>query len=97
MRKARRYPLRSVSARVSFAVAVAAVTAPGTYAQDLDRVLLRNGNPIVGEVEELRRGTLDFDTEEMGVVGIDWNDIALLTSSRPFEVTFAVMEPWRAL
>ena len=87
MRKAPRHPLRSVFARLSLAVALAAVTAPGTYAQDLDRVLLRNGNPIVGEVEELRRGTLDFDTEEMGVVGIDWNDIARLTSSRIFEVT----------
>ena len=89
MRKARRYPLRSVSARVSFAVAVAAVTAPGTYAQNLDRVILRSGNLVVGEIEELRRGTLDFDTDEMGVVGIDWDDIALLTSSRIFEVTDA--------
>ena len=87
MRTARCYPLRSVSARVSFAVTMAAVTAPGIYAQDLDRVLLRNGNPIVGEIEELRRGTLRFDTEEMNIVGIDWNDIALLTSSRIFEVT----------
>ena len=87
MCRARRSLLSSISARVSFAVAVAAITASGTYAQDLDRVLLRNGNPIVGEVEELRRGTLDFDTDEMGVVGIDWNDIARLTSSRIFEVT----------
>ena len=73
--------------RVSLAVAGAILTAPVTYAQDLDRVLLRNGNPIVGEIEELRRGTLDFDTEEMDVVGIDWDDIALLTSTRIFEVT----------
>ena len=79
--------LRSVSASVSWAIAVAILAAPGAYAQDLDRVLLRNGNPVVGEIEELRRGTLNFDTDEMGVVGIDWDDIALLTSSRTFEVT----------
>ncbi len=71
----------------SLAVAVAALTAPGVYAQDLDRVLLRSGNPVVGEIEALRRGTLDFDTDEMGVVGIDWEDIAFLTSARIFEVT----------
>ncbi len=87
MRNAPRHPLRSVFARLSLAVVLAAVTAPGTYAQDLDRVLLRNGNPVVGEIEELRRGTLDFDTDEMGVVGIDWEDMVLLTSSRVFEVT----------
>jgi hypothetical protein len=71
----------------SLAVAVAALTAPGTYAQDLDRVILKSGNPVVGEIEELRRGDLSVDTDEMGVVDIDWDDIALVTSSRIFEVT----------
>jgi len=89
MSKAHHHQLRNVSACVSLAIAVVAVAATGIYAQDLDRVLLRNGNSIVGEVEELRRGTLNFDTEEMDVVGIDWDDIALLTSSRIFEVTDA--------
>ena len=56
------------------------------HAQDLDRVILRNRNPVVGEIEELRRGTLRVDTDEMGVVGIDWNDIVFLTSSEIFDV-----------
>ena len=87
------YPFQSVSTGLSFggAVVVAVVgvtvTALGASAQVADTVLLRSGNPVVGEVEELRRGTLDLDTEEMGVVGIDWEDIAFLTSSRIFEVT----------
>ena len=93
MRKARRHPLPSVPARLSFAVVVAAVTAavtaPGTYAQELDRVVLRNGNPVVGEIEELRRGDLSVDTEEMSVVAIDWDDIASVTTTRIFEVTDA--------
>jgi len=67
--------------------ATIAVTAPGTYAQDLDRVVLRNGNAVVGEIEELRRGDLSFDTDEMSVVEIDWDDIASVTSDRIFEVT----------
>jgi hypothetical protein len=56
-------------------------------AQVPDTIILRSGNPVVGEVESLRRGTLSFDTDEMGVVGIDWDDVALLTSSALFEVT----------
>ena len=91
MRKARRHRLRSDSAQLACAVALAAVTAavtaPATYAQTLDRVILRNGNPVVGEILELRRGDLSFDTEEMSEVDIDWDDIASVTSPRIFEVT----------
>ena len=93
MRKARRHRLRTDSAPLSLAVAVAvvaatiAITAPGIYAQNLDRVVLRNGNPVVGEIQELRRGDLSLDTDEMSVVEIDWNDIAFVTSDRIFEVT----------
>jgi len=76
-----------LSFAVALAAAVTAVTAPGTYAQDLDRVVLRNGNPVVGEIEELRRGDLSVDTDEMSVVDIDWDDIASVTSNRIFEVT----------
>lgn len=65
----------------------AAITAPATSAQDLGRVILRSGNPVVGVVEQLRRGDLDLDTDEMGLVSIDWDDIALVTSTRIFEVT----------
>jgi hypothetical protein len=55
-------------------------------AQDSDLVILRSGNPVVGEVQSLRRGTLSFDTPEMDVVGIDWEDIAFVTSPLFFEV-----------
>ena len=58
-------------------------------AQTRDTVILRSGNPIIGEVQSLRRGTLDFDTAEMDVVGIDWDDIALLSSGAIFEVESA--------
>ena len=55
-------------------------------AQTRDTVILRSGNPVIGEVQSLRRGTLSFDTEEMDVVSIDWDDIAFLTSDYFFEV-----------
>ena len=91
MRKARRYAPRSVPARMSFAVAVAAITAavgaPSTYAQEVGRVVLLSGNPVVGVIEELARGDLMVDTDEMGDVAIDWDDIASVTTTRIFEVT----------
>jgi len=56
-------------------------------AQVQDTVTLRSGNLVVGEIKSLRRGNLSFDTEEMDIVKIDWDDIAFLTSSDIFEVT----------
>jgi hypothetical protein len=51
-----------------------------------DTVILRNGNPVIGEVKSLKRGSLEFDTDEMSLVSIDWEDIALLSSAEFFEV-----------
>lgn len=68
------------------ALVLSLVTATQAVAQDSDLVILRSGNPVVGEVQSLRRGTLNFDTPEMDVVGIDWEDIAFLTSPLFFEV-----------
>jgi hypothetical protein len=67
-------------------LALSLLTPTQAAAQDSDLVILRSGNPVVGEVKSLRRGTLDFDTPEMDVVGIDWDDIAFLTSPLFFEV-----------
>lgn len=55
-------------------------------AQTADTVILRSGNPVIGEVKSLRRGNLSFDTDEMDVVKIGWDDIAFLTSNQFFEV-----------
>jgi hypothetical protein len=54
-----------------------------------DTVILRSGNPVIGEVEILRRGSLEFDTDEMDLVKIDWEDIAFVRSPSFFEVTLA--------
>jgi hypothetical protein len=69
------------------AAATIAVAAPSTYAQEIGRVVLLSGNPVVGVIEELRRGDLEVDTDEMGDVAIDWDDIASVTTNRIFEVT----------
>jgi len=52
-----------------------------------DTVVLRSGNIVVGEIKTLRRGSLEFDTDEMDVVKIDWDDIASVTSPHEHKVT----------
>jgi hypothetical protein len=52
-----------------------------------DRVVLLNGNALDGEVLGMSRGDLEFDTDAMNVVSIDWGDIALVRSGHIFEIT----------
>ncbi len=63
----------------------AAVAEPAS-AQTADTVILRSGHPVIGEVKSLLRGNLSFDTEEMDVVRIDWDDIAFVTSTQFLQV-----------
>jgi hypothetical protein len=53
----------------------------------VDRVVLLNGNVLDGEVLGMSRGKLEFDTDAMNVVSIDWSDIALVSSHQIFEIT----------
>jgi hypothetical protein len=69
-------------------LALLALVSP-VSAQQQDTVILRSGHPVIGEVENLRRGSLSFDTEEMDVVAIDWDDIAFVRSASYFEVTLS--------
>ncbi|MBW2695870.1 MAG: DUF481 domain-containing protein [Deltaproteobacteria bacterium] len=87
MPHSRHYAGQRAVLSLTMAAAIAATAATAAHGQDLDRVILRNGNPVVGEIEELRRGKLSVDTDEMDVVRVDWDDIAFVTSSRIFEVT----------
>jgi hypothetical protein len=67
--------------------AILLVAASSEEASAQDRVAFLSGNFLEGEVKQFQRGTLDFDTEEMGVVGVDWEDIESITSDALFEVT----------
>lgn len=71
---------------IVLALATSTSTIDLVAAQTADTVVLRSGNPVIGEVKSLRRGSLSFDTNEMDVVKIDWDDIAFLTSDQFFEV-----------
>jgi hypothetical protein len=49
-------------------------------ADKTDVVVLKNGDKITGEVKGLERGKLEFSTDSMGTVFIDWVDIQAILS-----------------
>lgn len=49
-------------------------------AEKTDIVVLNNGDKITGEVKGLERGKLEFSTDSMGTVYIDWLDIQAIIS-----------------
>ena len=51
-----------------------------------DTVLLVNGNVITGEIEEYEFGDLEYGTDSMGTVHIDWEDIVAITSNQDLQV-----------
>ncbi len=56
------------------------------HAQKTDLVTLENGDKITGEVKSLDRGKLEYSTDDMGTLNIEWDHIARLISRHFFEV-----------
>ena len=78
--------MRSI-AQTSGAALVAFVMCASTVAaQKTDVVTLRNGDEITGEIKQLDRGRLQYSTDDMGTVNIEWDQIDVLTSVFTFEV-----------
>jgi hypothetical protein len=50
-------------------------------AEKTDIVVLKNGDKITGEVKSLGRGKLEFSTDSMGTVSIEWEDIEAVISA----------------
>ena len=57
-----------------------------TIAARTDTVLLINGNAVTGEIESYEFGALEYSTDSMGTVDIDWEDIVGLTSNQNLQV-----------
>ena len=51
-----------------------------------DVVVLRNGNTLTGEVEEVDRGRLTFKTDDMGTLAIEWDKVTSVKAAATFEV-----------
>jgi hypothetical protein len=50
------------------------------YAERTDVVYLKNGDRVTGEIKSLYRGRLEFKTDHMGTLLIDWEDIREIVS-----------------
>ena len=55
-------------------------------AQKTDVVVMINGDVITGEVKGLSRGKLDYSTDDVGRLSIEWGKVIGLTSRHHFEV-----------
>ena len=56
------------------------------YAEKKDIIILRNGNKITGEIKKLDRGMLEYSTDDMGTIHIEWDKIIHISSLDSFEI-----------
>jgi hypothetical protein len=66
--------------------AIAALWAGSAIAAKTDRVILRNGDHITGEVKGLSSGKLDYSTDDAGRLSIEWEKVAQVTSPNQFRI-----------
>lgn len=55
-------------------------------AERTDTVLLINGNAVTGEIKSYEFGSLEYGTDSMGTVQIDWEDVVGITSNQTVQV-----------
>lgn len=67
------------------ALAAGLIWAP-TLASHTDRVAMRNGDYLTGEIKKLEYGSLRFKTSATESIDIKWDEIARLTSPEEFQV-----------
>ena len=67
-------------------VGVALLLSATAAAQRTDVLILKNGDHITGEIKKLQRGLLEFKTDHLGTLEVEWPAVARLTSGTDFEV-----------
>ncbi len=63
------------------------VSSAPAWAQRTDVVTLINGDSNTGEIVELDRGRLKFETDDAGTILFEWDKIAMVEAAGQFEVT----------
>ena len=66
---------------------VVALATSGVAQAQGDVALFKNGDRLTGEIKALDRGRVSFDTPTTGVINLEWDDIARLSSTTMFEIT----------
>ena len=73
--------------RTAVVLALVVVPSAPAWAQRTDVVTLANGDRITGEIVELDRGRLKFETDDAGTILFEWDTIAMVEAAGEFEVT----------
>lgn len=55
-------------------------------AQKTDTLTMINGDRIIGEIKSVYRGKLDYSTDDVGRLSIEWIKVSRLTSRRYYEI-----------
>ena len=56
------------------------------HAEKTDKVVLRNGNEITGEIKKLDLGKLEYSTDDIGRIYIEWDQIYRIASKDRFHI-----------
>lgn len=56
------------------------------HAQRTDVIILDNGDRITGEIKKLERGKLEYRTDDIGTIYIDWVKIDFISSIKQFDI-----------
>jgi hypothetical protein len=75
-----------VRSRAALACLLFTFGAAPAFAKKTDVVVLRNGDHLTGEVEQLERGRLQLSTDDLGTVQIEWDKVASVAAGAPFDV-----------
>ncbi len=67
-------------------LSLALAAAPAFGAKKTDVVVLKNGDHLTGEVQQLERGRLSLKTDDLGTVEIEWDKVASVAAAAPFDV-----------
>jgi len=68
------------------ASSVLAVFSANAQRANTDVIVLKNGDRVTGEILELEYGLLRLETDDMGIINIEWSAIASLDSQYTFDV-----------
>ena len=80
-----RFRLRSLLLLPLAAAALAATASP-LVAQKTDTLVVRNGDVMTGEFEELQRGKVQYDTDAASTVYVKWTRVLTAKTNKRFEI-----------
>jgi putative salt-induced outer membrane protein YdiY len=77
--------MQQISFRLSVLL-ISCLSAFAGVAQKTDKVFLKNGDVITGEVKNMKLAKLSFDMNGPGIISIKWEEVVRLTSVKTFQV-----------